>query len=128
MCMRLQVWIMNLGGPKCKHCAVVCGLPNMGKKKKRSDQKPFCYYCDRIFDDEAMLVQHQRAKHFKCPECPKKLNTAQVNAVARMQQAKCMTKWRTLISGRTLVDPRMLTARVMMLCRACGHMPTKCTS
>lgn len=67
----------------------------MGKKKKRSDQKPFCYYCDRIFDDEAMLVQHQRAKHFKCPECPKKLNTAQVNAVARMQQAKCRTKWRT---------------------------------
>ncbi len=51
----------------------------MGKKKKKSDTKPFCYYCDRVFDDEAMLVQHQRAKHFKCPDCPKKLNTAQAS-------------------------------------------------
>ncbi len=50
----------------------------MGKKKKKNEQKPWCYYCDRVFDDEAMLVQHQRAKHFKCPDCPKKLNTAQV--------------------------------------------------
>lgn len=49
---------------------------SMGKKKKAT-VKPFCYYCDRIFDDEAQLVQHQRSKHFKCPECPKKLNTAQ---------------------------------------------------
>lgn len=52
----------------------------MGKKKKNV-QKPWCYYCDRIFVDEAQLVQHQRSRHFKCPECPKKLNTAQVKAV-----------------------------------------------
>eukprot|EP00798_Chlamydomonas_sp_ICE-L_P005870 gene5870-6161_t len=48
----------------------------MGKKKK-TKVITFCYYCDRIFPDEAMLVQHQKARHFKCPECPKKLNTAQ---------------------------------------------------
>lgn len=43
----------------------------------QADTKPFCYYCDRVFDDEAQLVQHQRSRHFKCPDCPKKLNTAQ---------------------------------------------------
>jgi hypothetical protein len=54
----------------------------MGKKKKKNENKPWCYYCDRVFDDEAMLVQHQRHRHFKCPDCPKKLNTAQVRACA----------------------------------------------
>jgi hypothetical protein len=47
----------------------------MGKKKKRAD-KVFCYYCDREFDDEKILVQHQKAKHFKCHVCHKKLSTA----------------------------------------------------
>ncbi|KAG6468643.1 hypothetical protein ZIOFF_073332 [Zingiber officinale] len=47
----------------------------MGKKKKRSE-KVWCYYCDREFDDEKILVQHQKAKHFKCHVCHKKLSTA----------------------------------------------------
>merc|ERR1712224_1055334 len=38
--------------------------------------KPFCYYCERDFDDESTLVQHQKAKHFKCEVCHKKLTTA----------------------------------------------------
>jgi len=38
--------------------------------------KPFCYYCDREFDEEAILIQHQKAKHFKCGVCHKKLTTA----------------------------------------------------
>ncbi|KAJ4805524.1 Zinc finger family protein isoform 1 [Rhynchospora pubera] len=48
----------------------------MGKKKKRAVEKVFCYYCDREFDDEKILVQHQKAKHFKCHVCHKKLSTA----------------------------------------------------
>ncbi|KAL8152071.1 hypothetical protein V2J09_021879 [Rumex salicifolius] len=48
----------------------------MGKKKKRASDKVFCYYCDREFDDEKILVQHQKAKHFKCHVCNKKLSTA----------------------------------------------------
>lgn len=47
----------------------------MGKKKKRPT-KVWCYYCDREFDDEKILVQHQKAKHFKCHVCHKKLSTA----------------------------------------------------
>ncbi|XP_057511400.1 protein SUPPRESSOR OF FRI 4-like isoform X2 [Actinidia eriantha] len=48
----------------------------MGKKKKRASSKMWCYYCDREFDDEKILVQHQKAKHFKCHACHKKLSTA----------------------------------------------------
>jgi hypothetical protein len=39
--------------------------------------QPFCYYCDREFDDEVVLVQHQKAKHFKCSVCHKKLTTVE---------------------------------------------------
>lgn len=51
----------------------------MGKKKKAAKEEipPFCYYCDRVFDSEANLIIHQKNKHFKCPECNRKMNTAQ---------------------------------------------------
>eukprot|EP00834_Sanchytrium_tribonematis_P002089 NODE_58_length_28395_cov_1.465720.p18 type:complete len:205 gc:universal NODE_58_length_28395_cov_1.465720:22500-21886(-) len=42
----------------------------------KGNMPPFCYYCDRDFTDEKILIQHQRAKHFKCQECQKRLNTA----------------------------------------------------
>ncbi|CDZ96259.1 zinc finger protein 207 [Phaffia rhodozyma] len=51
----------------------------MGKRKSKSKQlvqKPVCYYCEREFEDEKVLMQHQKAKHFKCRLCPRKLNTA----------------------------------------------------
>eukprot|EP00474_Spongospora_subterranea_P008904 CRZ09362.1 hypothetical protein [Spongospora subterranea] len=47
----------------------------MGRKSKPK-MKPFCFYCDRIFDDEMVLVTHQKAKHFKCHHCQKKLGSA----------------------------------------------------
>lgn len=48
----------------------------MGRKKKRIRPVIFCYYCDRLFENEGVLIQHQRAKHFKCPRCHKKVSTA----------------------------------------------------
>ncbi|KAI9008061.1 hypothetical protein BC832DRAFT_620206, partial [Gaertneriomyces semiglobifer] len=45
-------------------------------KKKRKELKPWCWYCDREFEDEKVLINHQRVKHFKCTDCSKKLNTA----------------------------------------------------
>ncbi len=56
----------------------------MGKKKKQKTESsvsaadestPWCYFCDREFEHEEILIQHQKAKHFKCPTCSKKLNT-----------------------------------------------------
>ncbi|KAG9401245.1 hypothetical protein AC1031_010004 [Aphanomyces cochlioides] len=55
----------------------------MGKKKKRDDgidepkiARIYCYYCDRVFEDEKVLIMHQKARHFKCNYCNKKLSTA----------------------------------------------------
>lgn len=60
----------------------------MGKKKKRASDKVWCYYCDREFDDEKILVQHQKAKHFKCHVCHKKLSTAGGMAIHVLQVHK----------------------------------------
>ncbi|KAL0363766.1 UNVERIFIED_CONTAM: protein SUPPRESSOR OF FRI 4 [Sesamum calycinum] len=58
----------------------------MGKKKKRGAvDKVWCYYCDREFEDEKILVQHQKAKHFKCHVCHKKLSTAGGMAIHVLQ-------------------------------------------
>jgi hypothetical protein len=56
--------------------------------------RPWCWYCEREFEDEKgpfdhlssltrliskprlVLMQHQKAKHFKCGMCPRRLNTA----------------------------------------------------
>ncbi len=74
------------------------------KKKKREEEVvTFCYYCDRIFADETTLIQHQKARHYKCVQllplvtsfaadtdlivmfrcstCHKKLNTIQGLAI-----------------------------------------------
>ncbi|XP_077244415.1 protein SUPPRESSOR OF FRI 4-like [Tasmannia lanceolata] len=59
----------------------------MGKKKKRAS-KVWCYYCDREFEDEKILVQHQKARHFKCHVCHKKLSTAGGMAIHVLQVHK----------------------------------------
>ena len=48
----------------------------MGRKKKKFKPIIFCYYCDRKFENEKVLIQHQRAKHFKCTICHKRLGSA----------------------------------------------------
>jgi len=39
-------------------------------------ERPFCYYCERDFDDLKILINHQKAKHLKCNLCPRRLGTA----------------------------------------------------
>merc|ERR1711904_413099 len=51
------------------------GMVRRRYKKYSIRIKPFCYYCEREFEDETTLVQHQKAKHFKCEVCHKKLTT-----------------------------------------------------
>lgn len=55
----------------------------MVNKKKRAHPdaeeilaRPWCYYCERDFDDLKILINHQKAKHFKCERCGRRLNTA----------------------------------------------------
>jgi len=46
------------------------------RKKNKIVVRPWCWYCEREFEDEKVLMQHQKAKHFKCNQCPRRLNTA----------------------------------------------------
>ncbi|KAF1978995.1 hypothetical protein BU23DRAFT_549684 [Bimuria novae-zelandiae CBS 107.79] len=54
----------------------------MTKKRKRYPdlqqklERPWCFYCERDFDDLKILISHQKAKHFKCDKCGRRLNTA----------------------------------------------------
>ena len=71
-------------------CRLVCDLLNrlklkissiMGKKRRGPTleellARPWCYYCERDFDDIKILMLHQKAKHFKCERCGRRLNTA----------------------------------------------------
>lgn len=63
----------------------------MGRKSKKRQQeqqaavKPFCYYCDRDFADENQLIQHQKARHFKCQRCNKRFINAPAMGI-HMQQ------------------------------------------
>ncbi|EEB11203.1 conserved hypothetical protein [Pediculus humanus corporis] len=59
----------------------------MGRKKKKQS-KPWCWYCNREFDDEKILIQHQKAKHFKCHICYKKLYTGPGLSIHCMQVHK----------------------------------------
>jgi hypothetical protein len=50
-------------------------------KRNRHDveellERPWCYYCERDFDDLKILIAHQKAQHFKCERCGRRLNTA----------------------------------------------------
>ncbi|XP_009619092.1 protein SUPPRESSOR OF FRI 4 isoform X1 [Nicotiana tomentosiformis] len=77
----------------------------MGKKKKRASDKVWCYYCDREFDDEKILVQHQKAKHFKCHVCHKKLSTAGGMAIHVLQVHKeTVSKVPNAKAGRESTD------------------------
>lgn len=62
----------------------------MGKKKRKASPPPkvWCYYCDREFDDEQILIVHQKAKHFKCSFCHKKLSTVKGMLVHCLQVHK----------------------------------------
>eukprot|EP01080_Neovahlkampfia_damariscottae_P012309 gene12309-5983_t len=60
----------------------------MGKKRKNKEfdeNRPWCFYCDREFDDEKVLIGHQKSKHFKCPKCSKKLGSASGMATHALQ-------------------------------------------
>jgi hypothetical protein len=49
----------------------------MGRKKRTVVAlKPFCYYCDKEFNNEIVLHQHQKARHFNCKKCGKRFSTA----------------------------------------------------
>merc|ERR1719235_446884 len=78
-------------------------------KSKGFHMKPFCYYCDREFDEESTLVQHQKAKHFKCEVCRKKLTTARALRTHSVQVHKLDLKTVPHAkSERSCIDPDII--------------------
>ncbi|GAA5976121.1 hypothetical protein JCM10908_005390 [Rhodotorula pacifica] len=82
----------------------------MAKKKGKSKTKKiadlaWCWYCDRTFEDQRVLLSHQKAKHFRCPQCPRRLNTAGGLAVHLDQVHKMGTdKIENALPGRESFD------------------------
>ncbi|KAM0747477.1 hypothetical protein T439DRAFT_328717 [Meredithblackwellia eburnea MCA 4105] len=75
------------------------------KKKKSSKNQSWCWYCERTFEDDKVLLQHQKAKHFRCPHCPRRLNTAGGLAVHIDQVHKTTTdKIENALPGRDSFD------------------------
>lgn len=76
----------------------------MGRKKKKTT-KPWCWYCNREFEDEKILLQHQKAKHFKCNICHKKLFTGPGLQIHCMQVHKeSIEKVPNSIKGRDNIN------------------------
>lgn len=92
---RAKKTLVASGGAASSTSSFVLGLPHnppnsntpeqiaiMTKKRKRYPdlnqklERPWCYYCERDFDDLKILISHQKAKHFKCERCGRRLNTA----------------------------------------------------
>lgn len=83
------------------------------KKHPRVDveelcERPWCYYCERDFDDQKVLLNHQKAKHFKCDKCNRRLNTAGGLSVHLQQVHKeTLTHVENAIDGREGVEPEV---------------------
>uniref|UniRef100_A0A8D8UY74 BUB3-interacting and GLEBS motif-containing protein ZNF207 n=1 Tax=Cacopsylla melanoneura TaxID=428564 RepID=A0A8D8UY74_9HEMI len=76
----------------------------MGRKKKKQS-KPWCWYCNREFEDEKILIQHQKAKHFKCHICHKKLYTGPGLSIHCMQVHKeAIDKVPNSLSNRSNIE------------------------
>lgn len=61
----------------------------MGRTKKKGlVLKPFCYYCEKECDDEAILHQHQKNRHFGCTQCKRTFSTATAMAAHLLQVHK----------------------------------------
>jgi len=69
------------------------------------DDKPFCFYCDRDFDNIKTLVAHQQTKHFCCVDCGLKFDTT-TNLRVHMLNAhkKKLTAVTGAIEGRDNPD------------------------
>jgi phage shock protein A len=84
-------------------------------KKKRNHPtvedvlaRPWCYYCERDFDDQKILIDHQKAKHFKCDHCNRRLNTAGGLFVHLQQVHKAtLTVIDNAMEGRQNVEPEI---------------------
>ena len=78
----------------------------MGRKKRGVNVlKPFCYYCEKEFENANILLQHQKNRHFACKLCTRKFSTAS-SLQTHMNQVhgQSLPKVSNAIAGRDRVD------------------------
>ena len=78
----------------------------MGRKKRGVNVlKPFCYYCEKEFENANILLQHQKNRHFACKLCTRKFSTAS-SLQTHMNQVhgQSIQKVANAIAGRDRVD------------------------
>lgn len=71
------------------------------KRAKKAAHASWCWYCDREFQDDKVLLSHQKSKHFRCPHCPRRLNTAgglavHIDQVHKVPTDRCVSSSREL--------------------------------
>lgn len=71
---------LSCSAPQHRRHGLVLGAssppPPPGLHRTRLTRPISLQYCDRTFEDQRVLLSHQKAKHFRCPMCPRRLNTA----------------------------------------------------
>ena len=86
-------------------------------------------YCNREFDDEKILIQHQKAKHFKCHICHKKLYTGPGLSIHCMQVRTInqdhFARWHVDIIG---ANKKVNTAKIMVTLPPSLHPSNNATS
>lgn len=60
---------------KKKKATSIASISNFINKAP-SATKPWCWYCDREFEDLKVLIIHQKTRHFRCGHCQRKMNSA----------------------------------------------------
>lgn len=78
----------------------------MGRKKRGINVlKPFCFYCEKEFENANILLQHQKNRHFACKLCTRKFSTAS-SLQTHMNQVhgQSIQKVSNAIAGRDRVD------------------------
>ena len=87
--LKIGTFFSSLSIPIC-----YLSLQSQGSSGRASEITPgtrhqlYSRYCNREFDDEKILIQHQKAKHFKCHICHKKLYTGPGLSIHCMQVHK----------------------------------------
>ncbi|KAJ9075823.1 hypothetical protein DSO57_1032005 [Entomophthora muscae] len=78
----------------------------MGKKRKVIVTiLPWCWYCEREFDSEKLLIEHQRKRHYTCEICSKKHKTlAYLNEHSIREHKAPIEKVAYSLPGRDSVD------------------------
>lgn len=68
-------------------------------------QKAWCYFCDKVFDSEVYLIDHQKKTHFRCPICRRqKINCkALVEHMSKVHQ-EILSEVPNAIHGRESPD------------------------